>query len=174
LKNNPVVKDVEVLFDHGMFAMELVVLIGLDGGKKLVLTKVNTKLKGDIQLMRIDKYAVTVYYDRMIESGYGSRQMLPVKFIAEETEKPLDSVNDIIAHYDVIYTYIDSLEDEEAERYAHINKSFYPDWAWDEKWRFKKFKYDDTEIIPFKKEWCEKEYTIGIIEYEGYQRHRSY
>jgi hypothetical protein len=135
------VEKVEILYDSGIYYMELTLEITFHDGKKLLLIRVNKEKRGNIWLRRIGDYGIYAYsYSTRHPGNEISYNAIYTGIIAKETGVQLNDVDDIIMHYNDIYNYVNSLEDINSEKYAHINK-VWSAWAWNPEWGFKIIEY---------------------------------
>jgi hypothetical protein len=151
LEHSPEVEKAEVLYNHGTLVHpEFTIEITFRDGRKMLLLRVNYKQEGDIRLKRIGDYGFFIYghtRDDHITRG----PTLEMAIIARETGKQLDCVKDIIVHYNVIYDYVDGLENIDAEKYAEIDIT--SEWVWDPIWKFKIIEYKGDKNIIFREQW---------------------
>jgi hypothetical protein len=148
LKNKDV-ELVEVLFDHGIYTLDLELDIYFHDGRRILLEKVNKNGSGNIRISRIGPYGIRGYM-RVLRRTYA----INVDILENELEISLNTVDDILRNYLSIYNFIDGFEDINSEKYDVYEKKD-ERWIWDRKLGLKTFILNNEEICFFKRQWLE-------------------
>jgi hypothetical protein len=149
LKNNEDVELVEVLYDHGIYTLDLELDIYFYDGRRILLERVNKKGGGNIRISRIGPYGIRGYI-RFLRRTYA----IKTDILENELGINLNTVDDILRNYSSIYNFIDGFEDINSEKYDIYNKKD-ERWIWDGKLGLKTVLFNDEEICFFKRQWPE-------------------
>ena len=116
---------VNILYNEGDFyTISATIDISFGENKGLIISRVNENLRGDD--MRIEKLGGYRFIG--FNSDFSGSPYLHKKILETELSIELKTVIDIIKNYDKIYSFVESLEDIDSEKYTNYRKA--PDWSW--------------------------------------------
>jgi hypothetical protein len=117
--------EVNILYNEGdLFDIQLAMEIYLPQNKKLIVEQVNSNLRGEIKIRQIGGYRLFSY------NSDGSRSPYLPKYILEDyAHLKVDNLLDIIGNYNSIYSFIETFDDIESQKYKNINKINIGPWS---------------------------------------------
>ena len=163
------IHNANILYNEGeFFAVSVTMEILFGENNYIVISRINKKLKGDD--MRIEK--IGAYRFIGFNSDGSGSPYLHKKILEAELFIKLETVIDIIQNYEKIYSFVESLEDIDSEKYAkYIKAASYgingmyvdSDWPWHtHDFNFKIFELRKKKCIIFRKTYGENNMIMYV------------
>jgi hypothetical protein len=123
--------------------------ISFHDGRQLYLSNVRSDLKAPFRVAKVGEYIFCSYFQLSDGSYNWNNNTVPIGLIGQELGLSLNTVHDVIKHYDTIYSYMLSLRDINEEiiqaEIARHGKNYEPWWIWYTDMEFNKIVYRTLE-----------------------------